>query len=481
MPEPTLPKTLEEAHEIILSQAKIIEHFQYLLGKVEELEARIEELTSGQKSSSRNSSNPPSSDSPEQRNKRRKKPRSSRNKGAQPGHKKHERALLPEQEVDEKYAYYPNPTCSCGGGVSFDQEPRLRHQVFDLPEIKCHVVEHQVYNGCCSQCGKTHHGSLPDSVPSGQMGAGLIAWIVLMTGQFHLSMRKTQRLLKEQWQLSFSTGAISEAQGKAVDWLGVIHHQIGEAVRQEPVANADETRHFRGAEQRWFWALVTPMLSFFMVHNSRGKTAANILLQRFKGFLVTDHYSGYNDHPKSHRQLCWAHLIRHFIQISERNGEARLVGQRLCLIAYSLFRVKKRYEEKRLDLWHYKRRMRRLRKSFQITLKRGSILSTSCRTANQCTHLLKDEEMCWTFLNDDRIPLTNNQAERDIRPYVIWRKLSFASQSFQGDRFRPMVLSIVGTSQKMGLSTYAVMRQICHEGLINKHISMRLPLGRMLP
>ncbi len=45
-------------------------------------------------------------------------------------------------------------------------------------------------------------------------------------------------------------------------------------------------------------------------------------------------------------------------------------------------------------------------------------------------------------------------AERAIRPYVIWRKLIFASQSYQGDQFRPLILSIIGTAQRLDISSY---------------------------
>ncbi len=92
--------------------------------------------------------------------------------------------------------------------------------------------------------------------------------------------------------------------------------------------------------------------------------------------------------------------------------------------------------------------MKRLRQSFKSNLKQGSQLKLATRRANQCRHLLKDESMCWTFLNNTEIPLTNNTAERAIRPYVIWRKLSFASLSCQGDQFRPMILTIIGTAQR---------------------------------
>lgn len=113
----------------------------------------------------------------------------------------------------------------------------------------------------------------------------------------------------------------------------------------------------------------------------------------------------------------------------------------------------------------------------------GTILGdayTYIRTANQCHHLLKDEAMCWTFIKSSGIPLTNNTAERAIRPYVIWRKLSFASQSYQGDQFRPMILSLIGTAQRLGLSTAKILRQACEEGLHKGVVSMQLPLNRAL-
>ena len=141
------------------------------------------------------------------------------------------------------------------------------------------------------------------------MDAGLISTITLLSGQFHLSIRQIQQFLKEQWQLDFSIGGISQAQGKAKPWLGHLYRQIGDKIRQSPIAHADETRHFRGTEQRWLWALVTNSLCYFIVHYSRGKIAANTLLGSFNGFLVTDHYSGYNDVPAHRRQLCWAHLF----------------------------------------------------------------------------------------------------------------------------------------------------------------------------
>jgi hypothetical protein len=98
------------------------------------------------------------------------------------------------------------------------------------------------------------------------------------------------------------------------------------------------------------------------------------------------------------------------------------------------------------------------------------------RTANQCRHVLKDEALYWTFLSDGRIPLTNNAAERALRPYVIWRKLSFASQSLRGDQFRPMILSVIETAKRLNLSTSQLLRELCTAGLLGQPVTTQLPL-----
>ena len=475
--KPPKPKSLEAAHHLIEEQWR---HIEALQAQVEALEASVEALQSRSGCSSRNSTQPPSMDSPAQRHQRRRKPASGRKRGAQPGHKKHERARVPEERVDRFHRYYPDGQCACGGPVVPESAPYARHQLFDLPVVRHTVTEYQSYAGTCGACGKQHKARLPHGVPTGQMGPGLISQILLLSGQFHLSIRQIQQFLKTHWQLDFSIGAISQAQGKANPWLGPVYRQIGEQVRKAPLAHADETRHIRGTNQRWLWALVTETLCYFMVHYARGKAAASALLGDFHGYLVTDHYAAYNDVPRDKRQLCWAHLIRHFLRISERKGQAGQTGKRLLLIAHSVFRTHHRHADQPDAHARYQRRMQRLRKSFQATLQAGSELKGAKRTANQCRHLLKDEPLCWTFLQHPAIPLTNNLAERAIRPYVIWRKLSYAVQSHHGDQFRPMIASIIETCLRLGINTSAVLREICAEGLLRGEITLQLPLDNRL-
>jgi len=346
------------------------------------------------------------------------------------------------------------------------------------------VTEHQFFKGTCRSCGQSHFGQWPDWLPRGQMGAGLISWIGMLSGQYHLSIRQIQSLLREMCRTTFSTGAISNAQGKLTEWMATPYQQVGDYVRQQDLAHADETRHSHkhSVHAYWMWVLVSGSFCFFLTQFSRGKQAARLLLGAFSGYLVTDHYSAYNDYPRDRHQLCWAHLLRHFLKISERRGQAGAIGKRLLLIGHAVFRTHHRFANDPDNITIYHRRMQRLRRSFRDTLEKGKQLNPviAQHTHTQCAYLLKDEDLCWTFLKDPIIPLTNNRAESALRPYVIWRKLSFATQSLQGLLFRPMILTVTTTARQLGMSSLETLREISEQGLSRKKITFRFPFDRRI-
>ena len=63
-------------------------------------------------------------------------------------------------------------------------------------------------------------------------------------------------------------------------------------------------------------------------------------------------------------------------------------------------------------------------------------------TGRVCMELLKVEPMLWRFMEYPGLDLTNNTAERALRPYVIWRKTSFFSQSEHGHLFRARIMTV---------------------------------------
>ena len=115
------PKNLEEALETIGQLAQLIV-------ELKEENTRLKEQLN---TNSKNSSLPPSSDL---KKKKQSKPKSSRNRGGQPGHKGHQRVLVDIDKVDQVVICTPPKHCECGCTLEISGEFE-RHQVYELPKV----------------------------------------------------------------------------------------------------------------------------------------------------------------------------------------------------------------------------------------------------------------------------------------------------------------------------------------------------------
>ena len=439
-------ESLEEAQEII----------GFLWEKLSELEDRLNQ-------NSQNSSVPPSKDRLGQASKKSSLARKSSGKkpGAQQGHKGHRRERHPNDDRLLVELHCPESHCHCGGRVISNSNPYLTHQVFDLPETAYTVLEHQVYQGQCCQCSEQHKAVLPATVSQTQMGAGLLSFIALQSGEHHQSIRKIQGMLENVFGLRFSTGAISEAQGRVSAMLTQTHQAIHQKMLASPLIMANETSHQRNNEKRWMWVGLSHEAAFFQTNAFRDRDAAIRLLGKdLDAILVTDQYGVYRYIDENQRQLCWAHILRNVAAIADSVLERNeYIGKRLVLLSLSIFRVRHRYEAKTLTQTQYYQRINRLRRSWNETLKKGTYRCSS-RYRGRCKFLLKDDNMLWRFLENDEIPLTNNAAERVIRGYVLWRKCCYGVRSHRGELFRQRLLSLLETAKLLLINPYQWLKSV---------------------
>lgn len=451
MKKKTLPPTpkaesLDEANEVI----------SFLWNKLIELEDRLNQHSG-------NSSVPPSQQSPRAKASNTSPTRkpSGKKPGAQPGHKGSRRQAHPDNELLSVEQYFPESKCHCGGHVVPNCRPYRSHQVFELPEVNYNVTEHQLYQGECAHCGKKHKAPLPDTVSQSQMGPNLLSFIAIQSAQHHQSLSKIQTLLQDVFGLTFSRGALSEAQARVSAMLTPTHQAIHKKVKASDVVMADETSHQRNAEKRWLWAAKTKLAVFFQTNVFRNQAAAKRLLgKEVNQLLVSDQYSSYRYIDSSQRQLCWAHILRNVIAIAESvDAENQYIGNRLTLVAHMVFRVRHQYQRNELITAQYHRRMQRLRRSWQTLLKKGAY-QCSKRYRGRCMHLLKDGPMLWRFLEYDQLPLTNNEAERVLRGYVLWRKCCYGVRSHRGELFRQRLLSLIETAKAIRLNPYHWLQSI---------------------
>ena len=88
-------------------------------------------------------------------------------------------------------------------------------------------------------------------------------------------------------------------------------------------------------------------------------------------------------------------------------------------------------------------------------------------TKNTCKEMLEVEAAMWLFLQKPEIGITNNEAERALRHAVLWRRVSFGSQSEAGAETVARLLSVVMTMRRRGESVHKYLVEACrasHEG-----------------
>ena len=173
-----------------------------LLARIAELEAQVGELTARMEALERqakgktpeNSSLPPSTQHPHNRPQR-PRHKSKKKRGGQLGHEKHERPLIPTDECDDVHPLRPTGCRRCGAKLSGRDPEPLRHQVWELPEIKPIVTEYQRHRLTCPACGETTCAELPAGVPHGQSGPRLMAFTALLMAYYRQSKRRTAQFL----------------------------------------------------------------------------------------------------------------------------------------------------------------------------------------------------------------------------------------------------------------------------------------------
>lgn len=404
------------------------------------LRKKNESLNERNRTNSRNSSTPPSQDP--YKKKIIKKKKSKRNQGAQKGHPGRGRKYVASSEVDHIENCLPASQCSCQGSLQIQFDHYARHQQYELPVIIPEVTEYRFFTGVCEDCKEEFQGSLPAGTPPGMLGPEAMSTIASLTGDYRISRRETQRMLESRFGLPLSLGTISNVEKEVSEAINAPVEEAKQAIKEEDIVYADETSHKESGVKQWMWVAVTSFLSVFIICPTRATVSAKELLgEFFKGILVSDRFSSYNWVDTERRQFCWAHLIRDILKIGLRSGLDQKISENLLAHIKRMFLLWYKVREGTLNRKSFQLAMEFTKKSIEDLLEEGTT-STHKKTRGTCAQILKQKTALWTFIYTEGLEPTNNTAERTIRAYVLWRKMSFGSQSERGNRFIERMMTV---------------------------------------
>lgn len=429
------------------------EQIRVLTARVAELTNEVAELKAKLGKTPQNSSKPPSSthphDKPTPKPSKEKKPR--RPRGGQPGHAKHERPLIPSEQCQEVVVCVPTACRRCGKALAgVDAEP-LRHQVWELPEIQPNVTEYQQHRLVCT-CGCSTCGQLPDGVPTGQAGPRLIAFAALLMACFRQSKRRAAQFLSMILKQPASPAWLVNLQNRAAEAVEPAYQELAAQLPQQPILNIDESPTKEGQAKAWVWTMVATTFTFFACRVSRGAGVLQGLLgAAYQGIIHCDRARMYWQFDRL--QWCWAHLKRNFQEWIDHPCQTRKrLGRDLMRPTKEMFALWQKVRDGTLSRRAFRRRMKPIRQEIESLLLRGYYNGL---LHDLCKELWDHRAHLWTFVEVEGVEPTNNAAEQALRHAVIWRKLSFGTQSARGSRFVERMLTVIETSRRQKRDVFA--------------------------
>lgn len=203
-----------------------------------------------------------------------------------------------------------------------------------------------------------------------------------------------------------------------------------------------EMRSIEAAEQS---------LVFFHYATSRSEKVAQSLYAGYQGTLVCD---GYNHlPPEVIRAGCWAHVRRKFYEATNGIKSQMSLGRQFVKLINRLFAIERHTngisECERLDV-RQRKAVPIVEQIFQLVEQTQVIAKSKLGRAIQ--YLLNQKQALMVYLTDPQVAISNNVAERSIRPTVMGRKNWLFSTSQKGAKINAIFLSLMESAEANGLN-----------------------------
>jgi transposase len=388
---------------------------------------------------------------------------------------------FPEHLPRERVVVEAPSTCSCCGS---DRIVKMGEDITETLEViprQWKVIQTVREKFTCRACEKITQPPAPfHPIPRGWAGPSLLAMIVFEKyGQHQPLNRQAERYAREGVDLSLST--LADQVGAVAELLKPLNTLIEAHVFAAARLHGDDTTvpllARGGTKTARLWTYVrndrpfdgtAPPAVVFRFSRDRAGEHPTQHLTGWQGILQADAYAGYNQLYAAARQpgpvasaLCWAHARRKFFELADvqtniRKGKSAKEISPIAVEAVAridaLFEIERMVNgqtpEARLEM--------RQRQSAPLVADleqwlRGerALLSKHAKVAKAIDYLLAPNH--WPgftrFLEDGRICLTNNAAERSLRGVALGRKSWLFAGSERGGQRAAAIYTLIGTAK----------------------------------
>jgi len=469
------------------------------------------------KQSSRNSSRPPSSDKPWDKADT-DKPDGGQPHGKQKSYQEEspdsDECLEPEKtEVDKKKNPNPNPEKRKAGkqpgatgygrqqvlAINFEEShypaacarcdnelnpgTAIAHTAFEtvdlqwadpkIPGLRLTNTKHTYYEIMCT-CGhctqqmphrQASHALTPDITLCEWrlVGPGLAALIVCLAYRMRLSRARIQEFLYDWLGLEISVGTLHATLHESGAAALPVEEELVEAIQSSGLLNIDETSWPELNENLWLWVIVGQGVVAYWIATRGSELLNNVLGNTFLGWLMSDGWGVYRQYL--HRLRCWAfmtfrlHLIRKATGLNESlDPVARKFGVQTLWLLNTLMEAvcaaRTTPPDQALTVTY--------QKALAVYRCRCETLRTSTHTKTRelAREMLNDWNAIFQVLTHPHLPLTNNEAERALRHWVILRNICHGTRTEDGTRIFAILISVIETCRERQQSPWIYLAAV---------------------
>jgi transposase len=390
---------------------------------------------------------------------------------------------LPVETITHELPEEKRVCPECGGVMHVMGHSEPRRELKIIP-AQVSVVEHvqEVYS--CRECEKNNvsvpvvKAPMPEPVVKGGVASpSSVAHIIVQKYVNATPLyRQEQGFIMNGFMLSRQTMA-NWIIYSSEHWLEPLYEMMKSNLLQEEVLHADETvlqvlkekgRKSRTDSYMWLYrtsGISSHHIAIYEYQETRSSSHPKNFLERFKGYLHTDGYKGYHTLPPTIKVVgCWAHARRKFDEAvksappEERSGLPSQKGLDFC---NKLFSLEHEYKELKPEERH-KARLERSKplvdEFYAWAISVGALPKSALGRALH--YALEQRPYLEKVFLDGRLELSNNRAERSIKPFVIGRKNWLFSSTPKGARASSVIYSIIETAKENGLKPFEYLKYL---------------------
>lgn len=419
---------------------------------------------------SNNSSKPPSTDFNADKNKKKKRVTGNK-RGGQKGHVGSTLTLVDDPD-ETQVLKIDRRTLPAGDYIEAGFATR---QVFEL-DISRWVTEYQAEILICQNTGEQIIAPFPVQVTKAvQYGSKLKAHAVYLSQYQLLPYLRVKEYFNELLGIPLSEGSLYNFNQTAYNKLATFEAITKEKLIEAPILHVDETGINIDGDNHWLHCATNASWTYFFPHKKRGNEATESagILDFFRGVLCHDHWKPYYTYTSCLHSLCNAHHLRELERASEQDDQqwAKKLNTFLTEVNREVRESGGKLDDKKST--QYWDNYRALLKEAEIECpppdekdrkgKRGRLKRSKAR--NLLERLIDFEEDVLRFMDNELVPFTNNQGERDIRMTKVHQKISGCFRSMKGAEMFCRIRGYLLTCRKQGVSSARAMELLFNDKL----------------